>query len=77
MPPTSQVVRNMAEEIIQKEVGKNWTSNFVHRHQSQLLSKYLRNIDNLRTHAEYAPSFKHFYEGDISNWKESGSELAS
>ena len=62
MPPTSQIVRNMAEEIIGREVSKNWTSNFVRRYESRLLSKYLRNIDNLRAHSEYAPMFAHFYE---------------
>jgi hypothetical protein len=62
MPPTSQIVRNMAEEIRGgKAVSKNWVSNFVLRHESRLLSKYLRNIDNLRAHAEFAPLFEDFY----------------
>jgi len=30
IPPTSQIVKNLAEEIISgKPVGKNWTSDFV------------------------------------------------
>jgi hypothetical protein len=46
----------------EEPMSKNWTSNFVHRHESRLLSKYLRNIDNQRAHAEYAPLFSHLYD---------------
>jgi hypothetical protein len=62
MPPTVQMVKNMAEEIIQREVNKNWTSGFVKRHKHRLKSLYLRNIDNLRAKSEYAPMFQHFYD---------------
>jgi hypothetical protein len=62
MPPTVQIVKNLAEEIIGREVNKNWTSHFVKRHRSRLKSLYLRNIDNLRAKAEYAPMFEHFYQ---------------
>ena len=62
IPPTSRIVRNLTEEIINTSVGKNWTGQFVQRHKKQLKSLYLRNIDNLRTKAEYAPMFKHFYD---------------
>ena len=47
LPPTSQIVRNLAEEIAGSSVGKNWTSDFVQRHKDRLKSLYLRNIDNL------------------------------
>jgi transposase-like protein len=33
MPPTSGMVKNMAEEIRGAEVNKYWTSHFVRRHQ--------------------------------------------
>lgn len=62
MPPTAQVVRNLAEEITGREVGKNWTSDFVKRHKSRLKSLYLSNIDNLRVKAEFGPYFQHFYD---------------
>ena len=61
MPPTSAMVRNMAEEIRGAEVNKNWTSTFVQRHQDCLKSLYLRNIDNKRASSEYSPMFKLFY----------------
>ena len=62
IPPTSRIVRNLAEEIIGGPVGKNWTGNFVRRYRERLRSIYLRNIDSQRVRAEYAPSFKYFYD---------------
>ena len=62
LPPTSRIVRNLAEEIIGGPVGKNWTGDFVKRYKNRLTSLHLRNIDSQRVRAEYAPSFKHFYD---------------
>ena len=62
IPPTSQMVRNFAEEMIGRAVGKNWTSQFCRRHQSELKSLYLRNIENLRVKGEYGPIYKLFYD---------------
>jgi uncharacterized protein YjaZ len=62
LPPTSQIVRNLAEEMIHRKVGKNWTGQFIQRHKDRLQSLYLRNIDNMRTQAEYAPVIKLFFD---------------
>jgi hypothetical protein len=62
IPPTSQMVKNFAEEIIGREVGKNWTGEFCRRHNSELKSLYLRNIDNLRIKGEYGPTYQLFYD---------------
>ena len=56
------MVRNLAEEMIGSSVGKNWTGDFVKRYKNRLTSLYLRNIDSQRIKAEYAPSFKQFYD---------------
>jgi hypothetical protein len=61
LPPTSQIVRNLAEEVIGRDVSKNWTANFVYRHSSRLKSLYLRNIDNLRMKSEYRPYIQFFF----------------
>lgn len=61
MPPTSHIVRNLAEEIRGGKVGKNWVGQFVKRHGIRLKSLYLHNIDNLRAGAEYAPMFQLFF----------------
>ena len=60
--PTTQMVKNLAEEIIHGPVGKNWASQFVHRHNDKIKSLYLRNIDNARLKSEYAPLYKKFYD---------------
>jgi hypothetical protein len=61
MPPTSHIVRNLAEEIKGAKVGKNWTGQFIKRHKDRLKSLYLRNIDNLYISAEYALMFILFF----------------
>ena len=41
MPPTSHIVKNLAEEISGQPVGKNWTARFIHRYKDKLYSGYL------------------------------------
>ena len=62
IPPTTRMVRNFAEEIIQRPVGKNWVGEFVKRYDTKLKSIYLRNMDRDRMKSEYAPVFKYFYD---------------
>ena len=62
MPPTTTIVKNLAEEIRGCAVGKNWTASFVARHKHELKSLYLRSIDNKRIKGEYPPAYEHFYE---------------
>ena len=62
LPPTNSIVKNLAEEIIGRSVGKNWSNEFVKRHKDRLTSRYLENIDKKRQDAEYAPMFKQFFD---------------
>ena len=62
MPPTSQIVKNLAEEIYGRKIYKNWTANFVYRHKDRLKSVYLRNIDKNRAKAMYEPNIRFFFE---------------
>jgi len=55
------MVKNFAEEIIRREVGKNWVGQFCQRHQSELKSLYLRSINGLRVKGEYGPTYQLFY----------------
>ena len=61
LPPTNSMVRNLAEEIIERRVGKNWSGQFIKRHRDRLQSRYLKNIERKRQNAEYAPMFQQFY----------------
>jgi Tc5 transposase DNA-binding domain len=62
LPPTPQIVKNLAEEIAGVTLGPNWVSRFCKRHQDQLTSVYLRTIDHKRKLADNSSHFKHFYE---------------
>jgi transcriptional regulator with XRE-family HTH domain len=62
IPPTASIVRNLAEEMIGRSVGKNWTGQFVKCYKNRLKSLYLYNIDKDRVKAEYPPIFDHYYK---------------
>jgi transposase-like protein len=62
LPPTTQIIKNLAEEIIGREVNKNWTAHFVHRYRDQLKSLYLHKIDSLRAKSKYGPLYRHFFD---------------
>ena len=46
LSPTSNIIRNLAEELIRGLVGKNWTGQFIKRHKERLRSIYLQNLDS-------------------------------
>ena len=62
IPPISRMVKNFAEEMIGREVGKNWVSDFCKRHSSELKSLYLCNIENLYIKGEFGPIYKLFFD---------------
>jgi transposase-like protein len=55
LPPTSQIVKNIAEELRGGPVNKNWVSDFTRRHKDRLHIYYLRTINSKRVKAEYIP----------------------
>jgi transposase-like protein len=62
MPPTSAIVKNLAEEIRGAPVGKNWVGSFVQRHQDILKSVYLKNMEAKRIKGEYPPTYEYFFK---------------
>jgi hypothetical protein len=52
LPPTHHNVRVFASNICGKFPGKNWTSAFVKRHESQITSQYLVGFDRARKKAD-------------------------
>ena len=62
LPPTNCMVKNLAEGIIGRSVGKNWSNQFVQRHKDRLTSRCLENIDKKRQDTEYAPMFQQFFD---------------
>ena len=61
LPPTPQFVKNLAEEIADKPIGKNWVARFVDRYKDQLSSIYLRTIDHKRKTADNSEHFQHYF----------------
>lgn len=41
IPPTTQIIKNLAEEMLKGLVGKNWTAGFIERHSKRIYSLYL------------------------------------
>jgi hypothetical protein len=68
LPPISQIIRNLTEEIIGCDVSKNWIAGFIHRYSSRLKSLYLRNINNLRIKSEYRPHIQFFFNLVVFNF---------
>jgi Tc5 transposase DNA-binding domain len=61
IPPTSQIIRNLAKEILRGPVGKNWTSSFIQRHSKRIYSVFLHPLDRKRVSAESVTIFERFY----------------
>jgi hypothetical protein len=61
LPPTPQIVKNLAEELSDKKVGHNWTSNFIARKRTELRSMYLPTIDHKRKISDNSHHYEHFF----------------
>ena len=56
------MVKNLAEEIIESPVDKNWTNDFVKQHSDRLKSLYLKNIDSKKKKFEHVAFYKQYYD---------------
>jgi len=61
LPPTSRIVRNLAEELAKRLIAKNWVSNFTWRHKDRLHASYIRTMDSKRVKSDYIPTLEKFY----------------
>ena len=59
--PTTQIIKNLVEEILKGPVGKNWTSRFIKCHSTRICSLYLRPLDRSRVFVESVTIFERFY----------------
>jgi hypothetical protein len=62
IPPTSQIVRNVAFEVSGATVSKNWVAQFTQRHKDKLCAGYMSTIDSARVKADSIPLFNRFFE---------------
>src|SRR5947199_6447927 len=77
IPPTPQILKNIAEELAKTKLGHNWVARFCRRHRSRLASVYLRTIDHKRKIADNSRYFRHFFDlvSNISNCVTAASSL--
>ena len=61
LSPINNIIRNLAEELTEGPVNKNWTGNFIKHHKRYLRSIYLQNLDSQHVKTEYPPAFQVFY----------------
>jgi hypothetical protein len=62
IPPTSQLVHNVAEEVCGRPINKNWVAMFHARHRTELHADYIRTIDSSRVKSENIPLITKFYD---------------
>jgi hypothetical protein len=62
IPPTPQILTNIAEELAKKKLGHNWATRFYDRHGDRLTSVYLRRIDHNRKKADNSRYFRYFFD---------------
>jgi hypothetical protein len=61
LPPTPQIVRNIAEEVAKTKLGVHWVTRFYQRYRNRLTSLYLRVIDHKRKVADNSQYFQEFF----------------
>jgi len=62
IPPTPQILKNIAESIAHTTLGPNWVAHFCKRYRTRLASVYLRTIDHKRKIADNSQHFQHFFD---------------
>ena len=61
MHPTPQMLENLVVEITRHPVRERWVERFRKRHNNELTSRYLRNIDQSRHVADNSKHFQHYF----------------
>jgi hypothetical protein len=59
---TSQIVKNVTEEVAGQAVGKNWVGRFVRRYKNQLHAGFLHRIDSVCIQADNIDLYRQFFE---------------
>jgi hypothetical protein len=60
--PTSQIVKNVAEEVVGQAVGKNWVSWFVCWYKNQLHVGFLHTINSAHIRADNIDLYEQFFK---------------
>jgi hypothetical protein len=52
LPPTREMIQSFASTIVKGEVGNEWVTRFIHRHEDDLVSKWTSGMDRNRHEAD-------------------------
>jgi hypothetical protein len=61
LPPTKVMVHSFAAQISKKEVGINWVSRFLKRHQDRIIPKWTTGMDRVRHKADSEGSYSQYF----------------
>ncbi|KAF1971872.1 hypothetical protein BU23DRAFT_388658, partial [Bimuria novae-zelandiae CBS 107.79] len=62
LPPTRQIVQNMASKLATERVSDSWVTRFLDRHRDQLLYKWANAIDAQRLHADSSEKYIQYFK---------------
>ncbi|KAF1967146.1 hypothetical protein BU23DRAFT_484512, partial [Bimuria novae-zelandiae CBS 107.79] len=57
LPPTRQIVQNMASKLATERISNSWVTRFLNRHRDQLLYKWANAINTQRLHANSSEKY--------------------
>ncbi|KAF1976363.1 hypothetical protein BU23DRAFT_456503, partial [Bimuria novae-zelandiae CBS 107.79] len=57
LPPTRQIVQNMASKLAAERVSDSWVTRFLDRHRDQLLYKWANAINAQRLYADSSEKY--------------------
>ena len=58
---TPWIIRNIVVEILGHDIGLNWVTRFIHRHDDELVCLYMRNLDQTRNVADNSGHYDHYF----------------
>ena len=62
LPPTRNIIRNIASQLAQRQVGYHWVDRFVHRYPHLVLLKRPTPIDRSRRQADSEKKYRLYFE---------------
>ncbi|EUC27037.1 hypothetical protein COCCADRAFT_72096, partial [Bipolaris zeicola 26-R-13] len=62
LPPTRSIIRNIASQLAQKQLGYHWVDRFVHRNSHLVILKRATLIDRSRRRADLEKKYQLYFE---------------
>jgi hypothetical protein len=62
LPPTNEMIQNLALQIASEPVGVSWVTRFLRRHRNHLVSRWTSGIDSNRHNANSRAKYKLYFD---------------